>query len=743
MKFKNKKILTIMLMFLAIVIGTNQIVPSIAFASKGTEIIELHEVNPANTGENISMNFGDEWYIEEFTKIFKTSVKIVFENNNVIMPDYINTFLSVDLENTKNDRIQQIEKYESKDKIFANDVEDFLNELYSTQYDLYNNFKKVYNKYISEEDYNDEIARKLLECYSDHQQIFSSNVSYQLLGNEQHISDTLYLEEAYDKIYDRLSEQIKDEKLLEEETYKLMKDAVYDWIKETGIDYIKGYIAQVNQYLKLAKEFGYMYDEENEWIYNIYSEYNPGKSRELGLRDLENAQFFGLNPSFLEFSTKDNGDGFLNPEEIWNSEEFQEFVNGVISTIEGNEDSSKEEVVNLVNVTINMQYNTLGYPGSSQQPINVSLPNFMHQHINEMSNLEKHKLSGISSWQTEKGKLPYDIYRKENYIKVPYVIFVKYMVTYDNNAPNTTGKIPIDENKYDEDDSVTILSNGDLARAGYTFKDWNTKADGSGISYNPGDTFKITEDTTLYVIWEKDSEDSGTGWTWGGSSSTTSNTSSEKSKVEEILTHTAYLNGYPDNTIRAQGSITRAEVATIFARLKVGEVNIPTSKANYSDVNSSDWYAKYIAFVTDNKIMEGYEGGSFRPNDKITRAEFTAVVARYNSLTDMTSAFEDVIGHWAAGYIGSVTGKGWINGYPDGTFKPEKDISREEVATMVNKMLDRKVDKDGLNNLLINNFIDLDNSSWSYFDMVEASNSHKSVRRTLGDVLEDWKELIK
>ncbi|SHH66133.1 conserved repeat domain-containing protein/fimbrial isopeptide formation D2 domain-containing protein [Anaerosphaera aminiphila DSM 21120] len=252
---------------------------------------------------------------------------------------------------------------------------------------------------------------------------------------------------------------------------------------------------------------------------------------------------------------------------------------------------------------------------------------------------------------------------------------------------------------------------------------------------NPEEPIEEISEKTKVV----DKPSTETGWTWSGGSSTTSK---ESPKTEEVLTHIAYLNGYPDNTIRPQGSITRAEVATIFARLKVGEANIPSGTTNYSDVNSSDWYTKYIVFVTDNNIMEGYGDGSFKPNDKITRAEFTAVVASYSSLVNVESSFEDVSGHWAEKYIGAVTSKGWINGYPDGTFKSEKDISREEVATMVNKMLDRKVDKDGLNNLVIKNFTDLDENSWSYFDMIEASNSHKLVRRTLGDIMENWKELL-
>ncbi|SHH61959.1 Listeria/Bacterioides repeat-containing protein, partial [Anaerosphaera aminiphila DSM 21120] len=689
MEFKNKKPLTIMLMVLAMIIGTNQIAPSIVVASEGIEIIELHEIIPVNTDEDPDVKFGVVEDIEELTETFKSEVENIFEESDLI-PDYIGTFLNEDLNKAKDDRIQQILKYESKDKILSDDIESFMNEIYSMQYDLYNNFKKAYNKYISDDNYEEDIASEILNSYAIYQRDMfykDTDVSYSALGEKQEVSETTYLEEAYDEIYERLSEKITDKNLLKEETYKLIKNALYDWIKETSIDYIKGYIAQVNQYLNLAKEFGYAYDEEEGEIYNIYSEHKPVKYRELELGDIENTHLFELDEDFLKLSINDRGNEFLTPEEIWNSGEFQEIVNGVISDLEDNEDISKEKIVDLAKATIDLQYEkVLMAIGSSQQPTVEALPEFLEVAINEMSNYGKNELPEISSWQTEDGKLPYDIYRKENYIKVPYVIFTKYIVTYDNNAPNTTGKIPIDENKYDEDDNVTILSNGDLARAGYTFKGWNTKADGSGISYNPGDTFKITANTTLYAQWEKDSEDSGTGWTWGGGSSTTSK-EKPKTEVEETLTHMAYLNGYPDNTIRPQGSITRAEVAAIFARLKVGEANIPSAKANYSDVNSSDWYTKYIAFVTDNKIMEGYEDGSFKPNDKITRAEFTAVVARYNSLADMTSTFEDVIGRWAAGYIGSVTNKGWINGYPDGTFKPEKDISREEVATMVNKML--------------------------------------------------------
>ena len=314
----------------------------------------------------------------------------------------------------------------------------------------------------------------------------------------------------------------------------------------------------------------------------------------------------------------------------------------------------------------------------------------------------------------------------------------KYTVTYYGNE-NTGGKAPVDSKLYNSGDTVKVEGKNTLHRTNYTFKGWSTSKYATKVECTEGNKFTIVKDTSLYAVWEKDSNNSEGGWTWRGSS--TSTTESKKAS-EGILTHMAYLNGYTDNTIRPQGSITRAEVGAIFARLKVGEANIPTSTIKYGDVNSSDWYTKYIAFVTDNKIMEGYEDGSFRPNDNITRAEFIAVVAKYNSLTDKVSKFEDVSEHWAAGCIGSVTDKGWINGYPDGTFKPEKSISREEVVTITNKMLGKKVDKSGLNNLLIEKFTDLDENSWSYFDIIEAAYSHESVIDKDTN-LEVWKELIK
>ncbi|RVU53832.1 S-layer homology domain-containing protein, partial [Anaerosphaera multitolerans] len=315
-----------------------------------------------------------------------------------------------------------------------------------------------------------------------------------------------------------------------------------------------------------------------------------------------------------------------------------------------------------------------------------------------------------------------------------------FMVTYYGND-NTSGEAPVDNNVYEVGEIIKVLDRETLWKDGFVFLGWSRDKDASTAEYKPGDTLEIIGNIDLYAVWEKESSSNG-WWSWGNSSNEIKEKDKEilnENKGDTIL-HKAYLTGYPDNTIRASGNITRAEAAAILARLKVGEENIPDkSTINYTDVNNEDWYAKYIVFVTENEIMKGYEDGSFRPNGKISRAEFATVVARYNTLVSMDSTFEDVKGHWAEKYIGTVANKGWITGYPDGTFGPKNNITREEVVTIINKMLERKVDEEGLNNLEIKTFTDLNSNRWSYYDLIEASISHETIMNGLN---EKWIKVI-
>ena len=221
-------------------------------------------------------------------------------------------------------------------------------------------------------------------------------------------------------------------------------------------------------------------------------------------------------------------------------------------------------------------------------------------------------------------------------------------------------------------------------------------------------------------------------WDWGHTTPT----------IDGTKLHRAYINGYPDGSVKPQGEITRGEVAAIMSRLHadVEEIEYST-ETKYADVKATDWYAKHIAYVSDKGLMEGYEDGSFKPEDKITRAEYATVVARFKNLERIATSFEDSKDHWASEFIGAVANKKWITGYPDGSFKPMNNISREEVATMTNKMLDRNVDEVGVGNLNIKKFTDLLHGTWSYYEMVEASNTHEYVRRGTNSIVEDWKNV--
>lgn len=208
--------------------------------------------------------------------------------------------------------------------------------------------------------------------------------------------------------------------------------------------------------------------------------------------------------------------------------------------------------------------------------------------------------------------------------------------------------------------------------------------------------------------------------------------------------HFAYVIGYPDGTVHPNGQITRAEVATIFFRLLKDEVRDGafTTSNSYSDVAYGKWYNNPISTMSALSIITGYPDGTFKPNKPITRAEFAAIAARFDETQSGKSAtFSDVIGHWAAKEIGIAYYNDWIKGYPDGTFKPDQNITRAEAMTMINRVLERKPESpaDLLTNM--NKWTDnMDTSKWYYLDVQEATNSHGYTRKTFNYEL--WRQMI-
>ena len=208
--------------------------------------------------------------------------------------------------------------------------------------------------------------------------------------------------------------------------------------------------------------------------------------------------------------------------------------------------------------------------------------------------------------------------------------------------------------------------------------------------------------------------------------------------------HFAYIIGYPDGTVQPGGQITRAEVATIFFRLLTDDVRDEnlTKTNRYSDVAATSWYNTAVSTLSSMGIITGYPDGTFRPNAAITRAEFATIAARFDNDGDKTAAkFSDIATHWAKDEISIAYNNGWINGYPDGTFGPQRDITRAETMTLVNRVLNRQPETE--DDLLPNMAVWTDNANpkaWYYLAVQEATNSHYYEFKT-NSKYEKWTEL--
>lgn len=209
--------------------------------------------------------------------------------------------------------------------------------------------------------------------------------------------------------------------------------------------------------------------------------------------------------------------------------------------------------------------------------------------------------------------------------------------------------------------------------------------------------------------------------------------------------HYAYIVGYPNGNVEPNGNITRAEVATIFFRLLTEKVRTAnsTQSNSLSDVTRGQWFNHAVSTLSSMGIVKGHNDGTFAPNAPITRAEFAAIAARFDDKNrDTSSKFTDIASHWAKNEIGIAANKGWINGYPDGTFRPNQYITRAEAMTLVNRVLNRLPENSSdLLNSMIKWPDNSDASAWYYLAVQEATNSH--YYKTKENKFEKWTELRK
>lgn len=193
--------------------------------------------------------------------------------------------------------------------------------------------------------------------------------------------------------------------------------------------------------------------------------------------------------------------------------------------------------------------------------------------------------------------------------------------------------------------------------------------------------------------------------------------------------HYAYMVGYPDQTFGPNRSMSRAEVATMFTRLlKDRPDKAKTYPSDFTDIESTAWYANPVGYAAQEAIIKGYPDGTFRPDTPISRAEFAAIATRFAGLKDSPApAFTDLSAdHWAYESIRLAAGHGWIAGYPDNSFRPDQPISRAEVITITNRVLNRYGDQDWLTNHqdVFIHFADMTQEDWYYTTIMEAVLGH-------------------
>ena len=257
---------------------------------------------------------------------------------------------------------------------------------------------------------------------------------------------------------------------------------------------------------------------------------------------------------------------------------------------------------------------------------------------------------------------------------------------------------------------------GDKPNSGYRAGSWDTTPVGNA---------KVEKDTVFTYTYARRSSSGGGG---GGSRKPTVTIPDDVPTGLNGDDHYAYIVGYPDSTVRPQNGITRAEVATIFFRLLTDETrNANSTKSNsYSDVAAGAWYNHAVSTLSAMGIVKGDSQGKFNPNAPITRAEFAAIAARFDDKANTTAVdFSDIASHWAKNEISAAANNGWINGYTDGTFRPNNKITRAEAMTLVNRVLKRLPETaEDLHNDMIKWSDNSDTSAWYYLAVQEATNSH-------------------
>lgn len=257
---------------------------------------------------------------------------------------------------------------------------------------------------------------------------------------------------------------------------------------------------------------------------------------------------------------------------------------------------------------------------------------------------------------------------------------------------------------------LTVAKPADPVYGGFLFDGWYTD---KTFRHRYDFSTPLTEDITIYAKWFLIVLPGVT----------------VKKNTPKLNTadHFAYVQGYPDGTVKPAGNITRAETAAILFRLMddASRKTYYSTKSGFRDVASGSWYNTYVATLNNAGVITDSSNGYFRPNEAITRAELAAMLAKFSETTGAANYFNDVSAkYWAANAIAICAKLGWITGYPDGTFRPDKNVTRAELMAMINRATGRA--PKSADAFLPGMKIWIDNTAdkWYYLDVQEATNSH-------------------
>ena len=281
-------------------------------------------------------------------------------------------------------------------------------------------------------------------------------------------------------------------------------------------------------------------------------------------------------------------------------------------------------------------------------------------------------------------------------------------------------------------------------RGGYTFTGWTLN--GSAYSF----TTPVNADITLVAQWSYNGGGGGGGTGGGGGGGGGRGTTTIIDQPVPLAgdlqlnreDHFAYIKGYEDGTVRPNNPLTRAQVATIYYRLLTDtsrEIYFQETN-DFTDVPADFWACKAISTLSNAGIINGFEDGTFRPNAYITRAQFIAMTARFETVVPgLENVFTDVPEtHWARDEIAYAAYQGWLS--DRGTFRPQENITRVETMEIINNVLERHVDQEGLIEGYTT-FTDVPVTDPRYYTVAEATNTHDYTRRTEGQLMENWSAL--